>query len=119
MQKPTTNQPTKKYLGLTEEQFRRFSGAAHATWQTIAPDIFQSLADNGERTVMPRSHVVEVTLDADYMRVYGEGGRAYGQSHNEWTKFYDAVLKDWITKHYHTAAFKKLMRQVFPFAYYS
>jgi hypothetical protein len=92
-------------LGLTEEQFKLFTRSCHSTLGAIFSDAW------GDKTA-PRSHVIEVVLDADYMRMYGVGGK-------EWIELYDTVINPWISKHYSTPKFKKLMKEVFPFSRYS
>jgi len=53
--------------GLTPEQIKQFQAAAQRTWETIAYDLLDA---NGGKSI-PRSHVIEVVLDADYMKTYG------------------------------------------------
>jgi hypothetical protein len=120
---PTTT-AEKKYLGLTEEEFHRFRRACNSTWQAIGGDIL----DAGGGRDIPRSTVVEVVLDAGYLLTYGEqGGRprlklgtvAQGdQFVATWPSFYNERLNPWVREHYNTAAFKRLMKEVFPYARY-
>lgn len=115
----TTTQPKASgpYLGLTEEEFKRFDTGCHRTWETIASDIFAAAAENDCPRPMRRSEVIEVTLDASYLRHYG-GGMGGMRGGTEWTEFYDNRLRPWLDTNYDTPKFKTLMKRVFPFAYY-
>lgn len=96
-------------LGLTEEQFKTFDSACNRTLQAIAGDLF--VEDNN---TMKRADVIEVVLDADYLRSYGGGFKD-----KDWHKEYDTIYQPWVSKHYGTPKFKKLMTHVFTFASYS
>ena len=65
----------RKRFNLTEEQKKEFQRAAQATWQTIAYDLFQSIAESEEkdinRVTMKKDEVIECVLDADYILTYG------------------------------------------------
>lgn len=93
-------------LGLTEEEFQRFKRACRRTWQAIGGDILT------DRESIPRSHVIEVVLDADYILTYGD---FHGK---EWQTFYKERLSPWVSRNYDTAKFKKLMKEVFSFERY-
>jgi len=56
-----------KRSGLTLDELKEFRQAARNTWQTIGYDIIE--ANDGKD--IPRAEVIEVTLDADYMVMYG------------------------------------------------
>jgi hypothetical protein len=101
-----------KYLGLTPDEFDRFKRACQRTWQTIGQDMINSLWANAGLSEMPRSDVIELVLDADHMRMYGE------QFTKDWLPFYGLRLAPWIEEHYHWPRFHKLMQDVFPFAHY-
>lgn len=98
----------KDLLGLTEEQFRAFDIACNSTLNAIAGDLFVE----GNET-MKQAEVIEVVLDADYVRNYGGGHR-----NKDWYTQYDTIYSPWISKHYGTPKFKKLMAYVFPFKSY-
>lgn len=65
----------KKKFNLTPEQIKEFQKAAQATWQTIAYDLLQSIAESEEKdinkVVMKKAEVIECVLDADYILTYG------------------------------------------------
>ena len=65
----------RKKFNLTPEQIKEFQKAAQATWQTIAYDTLQCMAESKEkdinRVAMKKDEVIEVILDADYMLSYG------------------------------------------------
>jgi hypothetical protein len=104
---------TDKYLGLTPDEFDRFKRACLRTWQTIGQDMINSLWANAGLSEMPRSDVIELVLDADHMRMYGE------QFTKDWIPFYGLRLEPWISEHYHWPSFNRLMREVFPFEHYA
>ena len=56
-----------KIKDFTEDEVKRLHCAMQSTWDAIAYDI---LACNDGKD-MPRSLVIEVVLDADYMEMYG------------------------------------------------
>lgn len=115
----TTTKPPRpgKWLGLTEEEFARFSRACKATWQTIGGDILDA-STCGPSGSIPRSHVIEVVLDCGYVLTYGESlGRA-PYNRIAWAEFYEGRLAPWIHEHYGTPRFNKLMKEVFPYARY-
>lgn len=108
-------------LGLSEAEFERFKTAANRTWQGIAGDCLDAVRnDPGDgRTSFTRDDVVEITLDAQHMRVFGEtNGRRSGNGVEAWESFYDRVIDPWIGKHYGTRAFNELMKEVFPYDEY-
>ena len=108
-------EPSDKYLGLSKDEFDRFSRACRTTWQVIGGDMIQSLWDNAGLSEMPRNDVIELVLDADHMRMYGE----HNSGNNDWVAFYGLRLSPWIEEHYHYPSFNKLMREVFPYERYS
>ena len=65
----------KKKFNLTQEQIKEFQRAAQATWQTIAYDTLQCIAETEEKdinkVVMKKDEVIETVLDADYILTYG------------------------------------------------
>jgi hypothetical protein len=65
----------RKEFNLTEEQKKEFQKAAQATWQTIAYDTLQCIAESEgkdiNRVVMKKDEVIETVLDADYILTYG------------------------------------------------
>jgi hypothetical protein len=66
-----------KYKELTPDMKKRIIRAMDRTWQTIAGDMFQCLADCGEKPIMSRAAVIEVVTDADRMEAYGGDKEAY------------------------------------------
>ncbi len=56
-----------KRLKLTPEELKVLVNAAHATWNYIADDCMTLLKEEGKKK-MPKSHVVEVVLDASYIQ---------------------------------------------------
>lgn len=60
-----------------EEMKKRIQHMATKTWNVIGGDALRSLEEAGEKPVMPRSHVVEMVCDAEYMSMYGGDKEAY------------------------------------------
>jgi hypothetical protein len=56
--------------GFTPEEEITLRRAMNRTWEMIASDVLSGLAEEGKYD-MPRSHVIEVVLDADYMLTNG------------------------------------------------
>jgi len=113
-----------KYLGLTEAEFKRFDRACHATWQYIAGDLMQCVAENGGGDSIPRNEVIECVLDAGRLLQHGEGhvpfrrGKVKLSEMTDWERFYHKRLNQWIQDNYHLPRFLKLMKEVFPFDRY-
>lgn len=123
-------------LGLTDEDFSRFDRACNATWQSIGSDCAEL---NGGKPFR-RSEVIELVLDADRVRMYGEHNpgrrrltcvsgvpcRQVKDCHcndctefaNRWEAVYDTRIRPWITEHYGTPAFQKVMARVFTYTRY-
>jgi hypothetical protein len=134
---PTTTS-NNKYLGLTEDEFHRFSRACNATWQAIGGDLLDAVLDGPANEYghkaggIPRADVVETVLDAGHLLTYGEpgGGRPrptlkLGTPQGDqfgtrpaWPVFYETRLNPWVRQHYFTPKFKRLMKEVFPYASY-
>lgn len=55
---------------LTEMEKAEIVSAAKRTWNAIAYDVLQAVSESGVKK-MPVSHVVEVILDADHIKMYG------------------------------------------------
>jgi hypothetical protein len=90
------------YKEVPEEMKSRISQMANTTWQQIASDVLTN--DMGEpdyRKNLPRSHVVEIVCDADYMLYHGYDKEAYQ---------YWCTLS-WELRH-------RLVKEAFPFARY-
>lgn len=51
----------------TEAELKEIHGVMQRTWGAVAPDM---AANYGGKSI-PKSHVVEVVLDADYLESYG------------------------------------------------
>lgn len=98
------------YMGLSEAEFERFSDACKRTYQAIGRD----LADARGGEPAPRDEIIEVVLDANHVRNFGE---TFGARDN-WPQFYDQVIRPWLDKYYGSKPFMKLMQKVFPFSEY-
>ena len=65
----------RKKFNLTEAQIKEFQNAAQATWQTIAYDTLQCVAESEEKDInkvtIKKDEVIEIVLDADYMLSFG------------------------------------------------
>jgi hypothetical protein len=65
----------KQKFNLTDGQKKEFQKAALATWDIIAYDTLQCVAESKEKNInqvtMKRSEVIEIVLDADYIMMYG------------------------------------------------
>jgi hypothetical protein len=62
---------------IPEEMEKRIQKMALRTWDMIGSDMLHCCEEAGEPPVMPKSHVVEVVCDADYMSMYGADKEAY------------------------------------------
>jgi hypothetical protein len=65
--------------GLTEAQGQLLGRVANSVWDDIGGDCLRALEECGEKPLIPRSHVIELVVDADRltselerMRVLGE-----------------------------------------------
>lgn len=96
---------SKTFDGIDKDMENRLIASARRTWDIIAGDIFQSLADEGIDT-MKREEVIEVVCDAGYMHTYGRDDEAYA---------YFRYLID--NKGYSYVT--RLMKKAFPYAKYS
>lgn len=94
-----------KLLGLSQAEFEQLKQAANRTWQGIGMDCAE--ANGGEP--FERAEVIELALDADRMRQYGPHVRR-GEK-DTWPETYDTRIRPWLTKHYGSAEFFKLMEQ--------
>jgi hypothetical protein len=98
-----------KYLGLTEQEFDRFASACHRTWETIGGDV---LGDESAGNSIPVVEVIECTLDANYMEIYGSYQK-------DWRDLYKTRIRPWLDVVYHLPRFKRLMTtEVFKFKRY-
>lgn len=91
-----------------EEHFEAFSNACHNTWNYVAADMPENVR---------RSEVIEVVLDADRIQRHGyckHSRPVRFQSYDDWKTFYDTHIEPWIKANYGNAAFKALMKRVFP-----
>lgn len=94
----------KTFTGKDKEMDSRLIGIAKDTWDTIGGDILQSMEEMGEKASMPRSHVIEVVCDADYMFSHGRDPEAYA---------YYLYLRDKQPSH-----LNKVMKEAFPYKTY-
>lgn len=90
----------KTFTGKDKEMDDRLIGIAKTTWDIIGGDILQSIEEYGDKPEMPRSHVIEVVRDADYMLMHGGDPEAYAyylylRDHHE--KHLDKVMKEAFT----------------------
>lgn len=69
---------SKKYLTpqVPEDMKNRIVLAMKRTWDAIAPDTFQCLADCGEPVEMKRSDVISVVCDAGHVSTFGNDQEA-------------------------------------------
>lgn len=91
-------------LGLTNEQYKAFKRASNRTLAIIGNDFMQ------EGETYTRDHIVEIVLDADYIRMHG--------GDKNWSIMYDKVIRPWLKDNYGEPRFNKLMKDVFPYARY-
>lgn len=61
-----------KSSGLTNEEVTTIQRAAQSTWDYVGGDMLAAVAEEGRDSV-PRSHVIEIVLDADYMVMSNRG----------------------------------------------
>lgn len=94
----------KTFKGKDKEMDDRLIGIAKTTWDTIGGDVLQSMEEMGEKAEMPRSHVIEVVRDADYMLMHGGDPEAYA---------YYLYLRDNHERH-----LDKVMKEAFTFKTY-
>jgi hypothetical protein len=97
----------KLFLGMPEEVFARFDRACHSVYQSLGGD----WAEAGMK-VFPRKDLVEVVLDADNVRTWGE------RNSKDWQQVYDTHVRPWLDKNYGTPAFHKVMKLIFPYSRY-
>lgn len=64
-------------MRIPKQMQERIIRMANKTWDMIASDCLRGIEEEGKDPIMPRSHVVEVVCDADYMLSYGEDKEAY------------------------------------------
>jgi hypothetical protein len=57
----------KTRLPLSTDEQKTIQLAAKRTWEYVGYDVLSALAEQGESDSIPRSHVIEIVLDADYM----------------------------------------------------
>lgn len=98
----------------------------NSTWQAIGGDILDAVGqekalrkksvvrDSREPSIdysvtMPRSHVIEVVLDAGHLESHGGGGGGMGSTHSEVVKRFRALTYD---------QKKYIARQAFPYSTY-
>jgi hypothetical protein len=94
----------KAFTGKDKELDKRVMSMANQTWDMIGGDILQSIEEYGDKPEMPRSHVIEVVRDADYMLMHGGDPEAYA---------YYLYLRDNHEKH-----LDKVMKEAFTFKRY-
>lgn len=58
-------------LKLTPDEFRELVKACQRTWKKIGPDVLHSVLECGDHW-MGVTQIIEVTLDADHVQMYGE-----------------------------------------------
>ena len=109
------------YLGITEEEFIRFSGACHCTLNTIYGDLSELYFGKP----IPRADIIECVLDADRLLTYGESplyrSRCRSGVHvtnTTWEVFYKDRIKPLVLSKWGTPEFKKTMKLVFKDAKY-
>ena len=99
------NERAKQFTGKSEEMDKRLMRMAACTWDTIAGDC---LVDNDGNPAynksIPRSHVIDIVSDADYMFMHGNDPEAYA---------YFMYLSENNRKHR-----DKIMKQAFPYKRY-
>lgn len=95
---------SKTFTGKDKDMDERVKSMADQTWGIIGGDILQSIEEYGDKPEMPRSHVIEVVRDADYMLMHGGDPEAYA---------YYLYLRDHHEKH-----LDKVMKAAFPFKTY-
>ena len=93
-----------KAKDLTEEQKQRLGRAANGVWDYIGADCLRCMEECGEKPLMPRSHVIEMVVDAD--RLADELGREKESDLLEFVQFakYEEIVK--------------ALKPAFPFARY-
>ncbi len=84
-----------------DELTKRVIECARRTWQTIGGDVLDAACGGNESGSIPRSHVIEVVLDADYMLTNGQDDAAY---------FTQGILPEKLQA--------KIFRLAFPFSTY-
>lgn len=78
MKKQETKEKEITYKEVSEEMKSRIATMANTTWQQIASDVLTDDMGNPDyRKNLPRSHVVEIVCDADYMLYHGYDKEAY------------------------------------------
>jgi hypothetical protein len=105
------------YLGLTADQFDRFTQGCRRVWQIIGADMMAALDANAGLDAMPRADVIELVLDADHLARYGAEQVAVVDE--DWNEFYTYTLDPWLDRHSQSPAFNRLMKQVFPYELYT
>jgi len=104
----TTKAKTKDdFLGLDPAHFKIFSEACNRVYQTVGHEL-------GPKAIR-RNDLIEVVLDGGFFDTYG---KPHSLSHKEWEVLYKTTLRSWISEHYGTPKFNKLMKLVFPFERY-
>lgn len=64
----------------TEAELKELHGMMQRTWGAVAPDM---AANYGGKSI-PKSHVIEVVLDADYLEFHGISRRRFCPSNTEY-----------------------------------
>lgn len=105
-----------EFLGLTREELNRFTSGVNRTWDAIGGDCLD--ANNSKD--YSRLDMIEISLDADFLLMYGgEYFRNKGsENKEEWKEFYYGTIRPWLDKNYMSPAFKKLMKQEFHYDWY-
>jgi hypothetical protein len=68
----------KEFTGKDEKMDKRLMQAACRTWDVIGGDcLVNNMGEPDESMTLPRSHVIEIVGDADYMLMYGDDNEAY------------------------------------------
>lgn len=104
--------PADPHYGLTDDEFKRFASACQTTFNYISADLPEN---------MPRSHVIEMVLDAGRCREHGGGFSGPGKQSErvaEWRKFYDERIEPIVSANYGKPKFNKMMKEIFPHSRY-
>ena len=105
---------SRRYLGLTEQEFNRFRKACRTTLNVIAHEVMSAGVEVKGKT-MRREHAIEVTLDADHLLNYGQYNTAQTpKMRKDWVRLYDERIRPLLDKQYGTPAFNRMMKKVFP-----
>lgn len=100
------HEKAKTFTGKSEEMDKRLMRMASCTWDTIGGDcLVNDMGEPDESVSLPRSHVIEIVGDADYMLMHGSDPEAYA--------YYIYLRESNQIKHR-----DKIMKQAFPYKRY-